>query len=365
MGRIGPLFDQHCALGAKFGEFGGWSMPLEYAGGGVLAEHDAVRNHVGVFDVSHMGAFALRGPAARDVLNGVLTNDLQRIGPHGAQYSLLCNSRGGVVDDLLVYVRSDEDLFVVANAGNAELVMATIGPIVEASQVSLTDLSRDTAIIAVQGPNSAAVMGDLGLPAGHDYLTFVDVATVFGQVTVARTGYTGEHGYEALVPVENAARFWSMAAEACRSRGGAPCGLGARDTLRTEMGYPLYGHELSADISPVEAGLSWAIGWDKPTFIGRDPLVRQRTLGPDRRSRGLRCVDRAVPRPGMAVRTEAGQPPGVVTSGTFSPTLRLGIALAMLSSQVQLGDIVEIDVRGRPRRAEVVPVPFVNANPRV
>jgi aminomethyltransferase len=130
------------------------------------------------------------------------------------------------------------------------------------------------------------------------------------------------------------------------------------------MGYPLYGHELSADISPVEAGLSWAIGWDKPAFIGREALVRQRTLGLDRRSRGLRCVDRAVPRPGMAVRTEGGQPLGVVTSGTFSPTLRLGIALALLSPQVQLGDIVEIDVRGRPRRSEVVPVPFVNANPR-
>ena len=351
-------------MGAKFGEFGGWLMPLEYAGGGVLAEHEAVRGHVGVFDVSHMGAFAVHGPGALDALNAVLTNDLRRIGPNQAQYSLLCTSDGGVVDDLLVYVRSEEDLFIVANAGNAELVMATIEPIVEASDVRLVDLSQDTAIIAVQGPDSAAVMAQLGLPYGHDYLSFVDAVTPFGPVTVARTGYTGEHGYEALVPVEAAAQFWSMAVDASRSAGGAPCGLGARDTLRTEMGYPLYGHELSVEISPVEAGLSWAIGWDKPAFIGRQALVRQREQGPDRRLRGLRCVDRAVPRPEMDVRASDGQLVGVVTSGTFSPTLRNGIALALISSRVAVGDIVEIDVRGRSRAAQVVVPPFVDANPR-
>lgn len=362
----GPLHHEHAALGAKFGDFGGWLMPLEYAGGGVLAEHGAVREHVGVFDVSHMGTFAVRGPDARAAVNDVFTNDLTQIDENGAQYSLLCSGSGGVVDDLLVYVRSDDDLFVIPNAANTQIVIATVESILEPTGVAVEDLSASTAILAVQGPQSAELLGELELPTGHDYLTFVDTQTQFGPVIVARTGYTGEHGYELMMPIAAAQELWPRIVELCQALGGLPCGLGARDTLRTEMGYPLYGHELGLEVSPLEANLSWAIGWDKPAFVGCAELTKARAQGPPRRLRALRCLDRGVPRPGMSVRRLDGdvQILGTLTSGTFSPTLRTGIALALLAPDVLIGDEVVIDVRGRPCRARVVKPPFVDADPR-
>lgn len=364
--RNGPLHHEHAALGAKFGDFGGWLMPLEYAGGGVLAEHGAVREHVGVFDVSHMGTFALQGPDARGAVNEVFTNDLTQINANGAQYSLLCSATGGVVDDLLIYMRSDDDLFVIPNAASTQIVIATVESILEPTGVVVEDLSASTAILAVQGPQSAELLAELQLPVGHDYLTFVDAQTQFGPVTVARTGYTGEHGYELIMSIAAAQELWPRIVQACQARGGLPCGLGARDTLRTEMGYPLYGHELGLEVSPLEANLSWAIGWEKLVYVGRAELARQRPQGPARRLRALECFDRGVPRPGMSVRRSAGdeQILGTLTSGTFSPTLRTGIALALLAPDVQIGDEVVIDVRGRPCRARVVKPPFVDADPR-
>ncbi|MGV1036555.1 MAG: glycine cleavage system aminomethyltransferase GcvT [Candidatus Nanopelagicales bacterium] len=377
MSQQGPLDAVHQSQGAKFADFGGWLMPLEFAGGGVLAEHRAVRESVGIFDVSHMGTLRVVGPGASDLVNSVLTNDLARIEPGQAQYSLLCNERGGVIDDLLVYLRSTDDVLLVPNASNTAAVLASLVEVASGqSEVAVEDLSSTSAIIAIQGPAAAAVVESLGLPTELGYMRFVDTTVAGAAVVVARSGYTGERGYELIVDQSIAEQAWTQALAAAIAAGGLPCGLGARDTLRTEMGYPLHGHELSPDITPVEAGLNWAVGWNKPTFVGKDALVSQRAQGPAVRLRGLRCTERAIPRADMVVRAagpeESGdgadgavrEPVGVVTSGTFSPTARAGIALAFLNSDISVGDSVSIDVRGRSCGAQVVSPPFVDADPR-
>jgi aminomethyltransferase len=290
------LHERHVALGAKFAEFGGWQMPVEYAGGGVLAEHAAVRTAVGVFDVSHLGKATVRGAGAVDFLNRCLSNDLDRIGAGQAQYTLCCDAGGGVVDDLVAYRFADDDVLCVPNAANtAEVVrrLAAEAP----GGISVVDRHHEYAIIAVQGPGSAALLDGLGLPSGHPYLSFA----VAGDVVVCRTGYTGEHGYELLVPVSGGAAVWDRLLAAGAQGGVLPCGLGARDTLRTEMGYPLHGQDLSAEITPVQARAGWAVGWHKPAFWGRDALLAERADGPARQLVGLETLARAVPRPGMAV----------------------------------------------------------------
>ena len=341
-------------------------MPLEFAGGGVIAEHNAVRYAVGLFDVSHMGTFVVSGPGAKAGLNEVFTNDLNRIGPGQAQYSLLCNDSAGVIDDLFVYVVSDDEVIVVPNAANSSVVSGTVERVLESSDVRLDDRSAHTAIIAVQGPLSQETLAGVGLAVELDYLSFVQVTTEHGRVLVARTGYTGEHGYELLVDTADAEYWWNALVAQAQARGGRVCGLGARDTLRTEMGYALHGHELGLAINPVEAGLSWAVGWDKLAFPGLHELRRIKADGPDRRLVGLLCIDRAIPRADMVVRAVPDDEAilGKTTSGTFSPTLKQGIALALLSREVEVGDEVSIDVRGRPCRAEVVKPPFVDSNPR-
>lgn len=364
--RHGPLHQDHEAQGAKFGDFAGWLMPLEFLGGGVLAEHTAVRERVGLFDVSHMGTFVVSGPGAKDGLNEVFTNDLNRIGPGQAQYSLLCNERGGVIDDLFVYLVSDDRVVVVPNAANSSIVIGTVERVLESRDVRVEDRSGSTAIIAVQGPVSEQVIEAVGLPADLDYLHFAQCETDHGQVLIARTGYTGERGYELLLDAAHAQYWWEQLRTKAQVLGGRACGLGGRDTLRTEMGYALHGHELSVSINPLEAGLSWAIGWDKLAFPGLHELRKIRQHGTDRRLVGLKCVDRAIPRAGMVVRgsTDVDVVLGKTTSGTFSPTLKSGIALALLDSDVNDGDEVVVDVRGRPCRAVVVRPPFVESSPR-
>ena len=364
--RHGPLHQDHETRGAKFGDFAGWLMPLEFDGGGVLAEHTAVRERVGLFDVSHMGTFVVTGPGAKDSLNEVFTNDLNRIGPGQAQYSLLCNDRAGVIDDLFVYLVSDERVIVVPNAANSSIVLGTVERVLESSDVRVDDRSHSTAIIAVQGPASQQVIEAVGLPADLDYLYFTECDTDNGQVLVARTGYTGERGYELLVDAAHAQHWWGLLRTHAEALGGRACGLGGRDTLRTEMGYALHGHELSVSINPLEAGLSWAIGWDKTAFPGLHELRKIRQSGIERRLVGLTCVDRAIPRAGMVVRdvTDADVVLGKTTSGTFSPTLKAGIALALVDTEVNDGDEVVVDVRGRSCRAIVVRPPFVESSPR-
>ncbi len=358
--RRSPLHQRHQALGAKFAEFSGWEMPLQYAG--VMDEHTAVRERVGVFDVSHLGKAAVIGAGARAFVDSCLTNSLDKIEPGHAQYTMCCDESGGVVDDLIVYLRNDEDLLLIPNAANNAEVVRRLAAAAPAG-VDVRNVHYDYAIIAVQGPKSDDVLTAIGLPAGHPYMSFTESA--FGSVglTVCRTGYTGERGYELVLPAGEAGPLWDALLAAGEPFGVAPCGLAARDTLRTEMGYPLHGQDLSLEITPNQARTGWAVGWDKPTFWGRDALVAEREAGPRRRLRGLLATGRGIPRPGMTVQID-GKDAGVVTSGTFSPTLRKGIGLALLPPDVADGAIVTVDVRGREEQFEVVKPPFVRPSTR-
>ncbi len=359
-----PLHDRHVGLGAKLGEFGGWEMPLEYAGGGVLAEHAAVRERVGLFDVSHLGKASVRGADAAAFVNARLTNDLARIEPGKAQYTLCCDDRsGGVVDDLIAYLRADDDVFLVPNAANTAEVVRRLASSAPGS-VQVRNLHREFAVLAVQGPRSADVLAALDLPSGHEYMSFVDVSWSGAPVTVCRSGYTGEHGYELVVPADAAPRLWDAVMGAGEQFGIRACGLGARDTLRTEMGYPLHGQDLSLEITPNQARVGWAVGWKKPAFWGRDVLLAERAAGPSRVLRGLEALDRGIPRPHMPVVGPAGEPVGEVTSGTFSPTRKVGIALALLRPEVLEGADVSVDVRGRLCPMRVVKPPFVHVTPQ-
>ena len=355
---LGPLNDRHVAAGAKMADFGGWSMPLELPGGGVLKEHAAVRGSVGVFDVSHLGKAVVRGPGAADFVNACLTNDLGRLAPGQAQYTLCCNESGGVVDDLIAYLRSEDEVFLVPNASNTAEVVRLLQADAPAG-VEVTGQHTDYAVLAVQGSQSDEVLGDLGLPAGHEYMSFVDTTWRGGPVTVCRTGYTGERGYELLPRWDDAGEMWDALVAAATERGGRACGLAARDTLRTEMGYALHGHELSTDITPVQARVGWAVGWKKPSFWGRDALVAEKQAGAARLAWGLLALERGVLRADLDVRTGDGSVVGRTTSGTFSPTLAQGIALALLDRSVGADDEVGVDVRARSLRARVVKPPFV------
>jgi aminomethyltransferase len=355
----GPLHDLQTGLDATFAPFGGWEMPIQYKTG-VVAEHTAVREAVGVFDVSHLGKVRVAGPGAAAFLNRCLTNDLDRIGPGKAQYTLCCTETGGTVDDLIAYLISADDVFLVPNAANTAEVARRL---VEAAPdgITVTDEHRDHAVLAVQGPRSAELLAGLGLPTELEYMAYQDAEWQGTHVRVCRTGYTGEHGYELIPSWDDAPVLW----EALLAAGGVPCGLGARDTLRTEMGYPLHGHELSLEISPVQAGSTWAVGWKKPEFWGREALLAERE-NPTRRLRCLRAAERGVPRAGMSVLDADGAQIGVTTSGTFSPTLKTGIALALIdtSATVEPGAEVVLDVRGRRLRCEVVKAPFVDSHVR-
>jgi aminomethyltransferase len=360
-----PLHDRHEKLGAKFAAFGGWQMPLEYAGGGVRREHTAVREAVGLFDVSHLGKALVAGPGAVDFVNRCLTNDLDRIGAGAAQYTMCCDdATGGVVDDLIAYRYADDRVFLIPNAANtAEVVrrLAEAAP----SGVTVTNQHRAFAVIAVQGPFSAALLTRLGVPAGHDYMSFTESTLAGRPVVVCRTGYTGEHGYELVLAADHAGPVWDALLDTGADLAVRPAGLAARDTLRTEMGYPLHGQDLSLDITPVQARAGWAVGWKKPAFWGRERLLAERAAGPARQLWGLAATDRGIPRPHMDVYA-GDRRVGEVTSGTFSPTKKVGIGLALLDTAAGLGagDPVEVDVRGRRSVMTVVKPPFVTPSVR-
>lgn len=360
-----PLHDRHVELGAKLGDFGGWQMPIEYpgAGGGVLAEHAAVREAVGLFDVSHLGKATVHGPGAADFVNACLAGDLGKIAPGQAQYTLCCTDSGGVVDDLIAYLVGPDEVFLVPNAANTAEVVRRLTAAAPAG-IAVRDEHRDFAVLAVQGPRSADVLAALGLPAGQDYMAYADATFRDAPVRICRTGYTGEHGYELIPRWADADGLWTALLGEVRRLGGRPAGLGARDTLRTEMGYPLHGQDLSPSISPVQARAGWAVGWKKDAFWGRDALLAEKQAGPSRVLWGLLATGRGIPRPHMAVVDGAGEPVGEVTSGTFSPTLRVGIGLALLAPSVAEGDELSVDVRGRPCPVRVVRPPFVDPHVR-
>lgn len=361
--KTSPLNDKHIARNAKMADFGGWLMPIEYPGGGVLAEHTAVRERVGIFDVSHLGKASVMGVGALDFLNTIFTNDLNRIDDGSAQYTLLCTPEGGVIDDLIAYRNSADDVFLVPNASNTSDVVAVLQEKAPAG-ITVTNLHNEFAVLAVQGPLAPQVMQSLGIDTEIDYMAFSHVSIGGAEVILCRTGYTGELGYELLPKVADASRVWDALVAAIEPLGGLVCGLGARDTLRTEMGYPLHGHELSLTITPVQASASWAIGWDKPGFIGSGVLRAEKANKPALRSVALKSLDRGIPRAHMQVKDAAGEILGEVTSGTFSPSLKVGIALALLKSGVKAGDQLTIDVRGRESLVEVVKLPFVPSHVR-
>ena len=361
--KISPLNQKHLDLNAKMADFGGWMMPIEYPGAGVLAEHAAVRERVGIFDVSHLGKASVTGAGALAFLNRCLTNDLTKIANGSAQYTLLCTPQGGVVDDLIAYRNSETDFFLVPNASNTTDVVSVLQQQAPAG-ITVTNLHNDYAVLAVQGPLAPQVLSALGISTDIDYMAFAHVNITGADVILCRTGYTGELGYELLPHTKDAVAVWDALVAAITPLDGLICGLGARDTLRTEMGYPLHGHELSLGISPVEASASWAVGWKKESFIGSEVLLSQKSGALERKSVAIKSLDRGIPRAGMRVKNSQGEVVGEVTSGTFSPTLKHGIALALLSKDVAVGDELIVDVRGRDSLCEVVKLPFVTSHVR-
>jgi len=338
-------------------------MPIEYPGAGVLAEHAAVRERVGLFDVSHLGKASVVGQGALDFLNQCLTNDLNKIENGSAQYTLLCTPEGGVVDDLIAYRNSADDFFLVPNASNTTDVVKVLQEKAPTG-IEVKNLHNEFAVLAIQGPLAPQVLAQLGIKTDIDYMAFTHVSISGADVIVCRTGYTGELGYELLPKVQDASRVWDAITDVIAPMGGLVCGLGARDTLRTEMGYPLHGHELSLQISPVEASASWAVGWKKESFIGSEILKGQKEGGASRKSFAIKSLDRGIPRAGMSVKNSKGEIVGEITSGTFSPSLKIGIGLALLNSDVEIGQTLVIDVRGRDSQCEVVKLPFVTSHVR-
>lgn len=361
-----PLHDRHVALGAKFAEFGGWSMPLEYPAG-VVKEHTTVRESVGIFDVSHLGKAMVSGPGASAFVNATLSNDLAKIEPGKAQYTLCCDAAtGGIVDDLIAYYQDDEHVLLVPNAANTAEVVRRLQA--EAPDgVSVKSHHEEYAVLAVQGTKSDEVLQRVGLPVGHEYMSFVEaqLPDLLGSdvgVVVCRTGYTGERGYELIARNDAAGPLWDALLAAGEEFGMLPCGLGSRDTLRTEMGYPLHGQDITIDVNPVEAGLSWAVGWKKEAFWGREAIVAVKEAGPRRRLRGLIATGRGIPRPGMGVTLTQDIPLCDITSGTFSPTLKKGIGLALVPVMVNAEAEVGVDVRGRREIFQLVKPPFVDTS---
>ena len=358
-----PLNSRHLQLNAKMADFGGWLMPIEYPDTGVIAEYSAVRQQVGVFDVSHLGKISVKGDGALNFLNKMLTNDLNRITAGQAQYSLLCNEDGGVVDDLIVYRNSDTDLFLVPNASNTSSVFKILNDQAPSS-VEVKNLHNEYGVIALQGPKSSQALEILGIKSSIDYMEFINTTIDNCSVILCRTGYTGEFGFEIIPTWSQTEKVWDKLITVVKQLNGTPCGLGARDVLRTEMGYPLHGHELSLEISPVQASASWAIGWQKESFRGKQTLLEQKQVGTKLKLRAILATDRGIPRKDMQVKDLTGKVIGQVTSGTFSPGLKKGIGLALINPAIIKGDQVLIDIRGADSLFNVVELPFVPSKVR-
>jgi aminomethyltransferase len=359
-----PLEDQHKALAAKMGPFAGWRMPIEYDG--ALAEHRAVRTHVGLFDLTHLGKVEVVGPGALGMLQRMVTNDLSRADIGQALYNLVLNEGGGVIEDLIVYRLGQERYFVVPNASNAPRVLRMLEEEQADGPLHLM-YHQDWCFLAVQGPESMNVMAGL-FPEAMElaFMRCYEAEYHRRPVIVTRSGYTGEIGFELFTYQDVAAELWGELLESVRTFGGGPCGLAARDVLRLEMGYPLYGQDLFEASTAFEAGLAWAVAMDKGDFRGRLALLRQREEGLPSILRGLRMHERRhIPRAHYPVFV-GDQLVGEVTSGTFSPMLGTGIALGYLwpGDVVEPGQQVEVDIRGRRGVATVVKTPFVDRSPR-
>jgi aminomethyltransferase len=359
-----PLEEEHLRLGAKMAPFAGWRMPIEYEG--ALAEHRSVRTGVGLFDLTHLGKVEVVGPGALGMLQRLVTNDLSRADVGDALYNLVLNEGGGVIEDLIVYRLGEDRYFVVPNASNAPRVLRMLEE-EEADGPLHLMYHQDWCFLAVQGPGSTRVVAELFPRATELAFMRCDEAEYHRRpVIVTRSGYTGEVGFELFTYQDVAEELWHDLLGSVRASGGGPCGLAARDVLRLEMGYPLYGQDLFEASTALEAGLGWAVAMDKGDFRGRPALLRQQEEGLPSRLRGLRMHERRhIPRAHYPVFV-GDQLVGEVTSGTFSPTLGTGIALAYVwpGDVVDLGQEVEVDIRGRRGVATVVKPPFVDRSPR-
>jgi aminomethyltransferase len=353
--RRTPLYDAHVALGARIVPFSGWEMPVQYPAG-ITAEHKAVREACGIFDVSHMGEAIVRGPDALRFVNSVTSNDVSALAIGQIHYSTLLTNEGTIVDDLLVY-REPDHLFLVINAGNRDADIAHLRAHLTGFDATLDDVSDDYALIAVQGPQAPAIVQRLAdVPLGDiKYYRFVHGAVAGVPALISRTGYTGELGFELYVPAASARAVW----DALLDTGAVtPCGLGARDTLRLEAGMALYGHELDRNTTPIEAGLSWLVKLGKDHFLGKDTLLRQHQEGTARKLVGFTLDDRNIARHGMPVFYGDVQA-GTVCSGTMSPTLGKPIATCYLPSAAAVpGTTFEVEIRGKRVAARVVTLPF-------
>lgn len=352
-----PCYEVHVRAGARLIEFGGWLMPVYYRG--IVEEHRKVREKVGLFDLSHMGEIGVRGPGALQLVQRLTTNDASGLRPGQVQYSVMCYPDGGAIDDILVY-RKDEGYLLVVNASNAEKDFEWISSH-STPDVQVEDLSEETALLAVQGPNSAALLSRLtAVPLDDLYYYHFTSGRVAGvQCLISRTGYTGEDGFELFLASQDSESLWVALLETGRDLDIEPIGLGARDTLRLEMGYALYGHELDAGTNPLEAGLAWVVAMGKEGFIGRDALINAKQRGLSRRLAGFGLLERGVPRAHCDVSSD-GKVVGQVTSGTLSPSLEVGIGMCFVPPDLaKPGTRVDVMIRAKEVPAQIVKPPFV------
>jgi aminomethyltransferase len=355
-----PLHAQHLSLGATMVPFNGWDMPIQYEG--ILTEHRTVRESVGVFDISHMGTVDVLGPQAMDLVQNLVTNDVARLKEGKALYSPMCVLSGGIVDDVLVYRIAEGHYRFVINAGNRDKDIEWMRLQAKETSAEVRSMSEQMALIALQGPNSLPLLQKvLGVDLrALDYYSFLFVDWWKKSLMVSRTGYTGELGYELFVPTYAAQDMWMALLDAGKRYGIKPIGLGARDTLRLEMGYCLYGHEIDETISPLEAGLGWTVALEKDNFLGKGSLVKQREDGLKRRLVGLKMVDRSIPRADCEI-TQDGKVIGKITSGGFSPSLQCGIALGFVPADIKReGAAVTVRIRQVDHPATTMRTPFYN-----
>lgn len=353
-----PLNDKHRALGAKMVDFGGWDMPVQYAG--ILEEHRAVRSRAGLFDVSHMGEFDVTGPDALKLVNKVITNDAAKMTVGQIIYSPMCYENGGVVDDLLVYKMSDQHYYLVVNASNTEKDLAWILENAQGLEVRVENISEGTAQLALQGPNSQRILQKLTefelSTLGYYRFVFTKIDGI--NCLFSRTGYTGEDGFEIYMAPEFAGQLWDKIMAEGQEFGLIPVGLGARDTLRFEAKMPLYGQELTADATPLEAGLGIFVKLDKENFNGKEALAKQKEAGVPRCLVGFEMMERGIPRHNYPLSVE-GREIGWVTSGTYSPSLDINIGLGYIETTLATVDtIIDVVIRGKGVKAKIVKTPF-------
>ena len=352
-----PLYEVHRAAGAKFVDFGGWEMPVQYSG--IIDEHKTVRSAVGLFDVSHMGQIEIIGPRALDVVQRLTTNDASKLDVFQVQYSTLCYPHGGIVDDLTVYRLGPEHFFFCVNAANIETDHAWI---VEQAhgEADIRNTSSDIAQLALQGRDAQATLQPLCNIALENirYYWAAQGQLKGVDVLISRTGYTGEDGFEVYCPAPQGPELWAALMESGEPYGIKPIGLGARDTLRLEMAYALYGNDITAETTPLQAGLGWVVKLNKGDFIGREALVQEKTAGIKRKLVGFELVDRGVARPQYRILV-GGQREGEVTSGTISPSLNKAIGLGYVRTEhAKVGTELQIDIRGKSTHARVASTPF-------